>query len=133
MSDHFERELRQALRPIEPSANFAERLLARLPQVAAPSASAATPIDARTGLRKHVMRWIPAALAASLVAAVLVRHELQLRDEIEQGRIAREQLMEALRVTSEKLDVAYRAVNDQPARDLKSEPRSEPKTDETII
>ena len=133
MSDRFERELRQALRPVEPSANFAERVLARLPQDAAPSASAVTPIDARAGIRKRMLRWIPVALAASLVAAVLIRHEMQLREEIEQGRIAREQLMEALRVTSEKLDVAYRAVNNQPARNLKSEPKSEPKSDETII
>lgn len=133
MSDQFESELRQALRPIEPSANFAERVLARLPHGEAPSASAVTPIDVRTGVRKRMLRWMPVALAASLVAAVLIRHELQLREEIEHGRIAREQLMEALRVTSEKLDVAYRAVNNQPARDLRSEPKPEEKSDDTII
>jgi hypothetical protein len=121
MNDRFEEELRKALRPVDPGTNFAERVLAKLPQ------KATVPLS---GTRR-AWRWIPAAIAASLVAAVLIRHEWQLRRELEQGRIAREQLMEALRVTSEKLDVAYRAAQGRPAIEIKED--AEPKSDETTI
>jgi hypothetical protein len=120
MNDRFETELHKALRPVDPGANFAERVLARLPQKQPVQLSRA----------RRVWRWVPAAIAASIVAAVLIRHEWQLRRELEQGRIAREQLMEALRVTSEKLDVAYRAAQGQPAIEIKDE--SKPKADTTI-
>jgi sensor domain CHASE-containing protein len=53
-------------------------------------------------------RWLPVALAASLILTVVVIHEHRKR---EQGLQARQQLIEALRVTGEKLDLAYRAVN----------------------
>lgn len=131
MTDRFEDELRAALRPVEPSANFAERVLARLPHDATTNVREIAPRSTRTHLRRRVLRWLPVAMAASLVAAVLVRHELQLREEIERGRLAREQLIEALRVTSEKLDVAYQAVRSQSAVDSQPEPK--PKSDDTSI
>jgi hypothetical protein len=53
---------------------------------------------------------VPAALAASLMAAVFVGHEWHERRE-QEGLQARKQLIEALRVTAEKLDLAYRIVN----------------------
>ena len=50
-------------------------------------------------------------LAASVAfAAVLGTHQWQVHRE-RQGLEARRQLIEALRVTGEKLDVAYQAVN----------------------
>jgi hypothetical protein len=41
---------------------------------------------------------------------MLLAHEWQVR-RLEQGREARRQLIEALRVTDEKLNLAYRVVN----------------------
>jgi hypothetical protein len=48
---------------------------------------------------------------AAVVLGVLIAHDWQLR-RAQRGLDARKQLIEALRVTGEKLDLAYRAVND---------------------
>lgn len=122
MNDRFEDELRGALRPVDPGADFAARVLAQTSRRAPETQSDGGKV---VRLRRRVLRWLPLALAATLVAAVLVRHEYQLRRELEQGRIAREQLMEALRVTSDKLDMAYRAAQGQPAIELQDEPEAD--------
>jgi hypothetical protein len=96
------RRLRSALRAVGPGDGFAPRVMAR---IAAEPAEAARP--ARAGA---VASWLAFGLAASVVLAVLLAHEWQAR-RLEQGREARRQLIEALRVTDEKLDLAYRAVN----------------------
>ena len=51
-------------------------------------------------------------------AAIVGTHEWQVRRE-QEGLEARKQLIEALRLTGEKLDVAYQAVNreSQPSKD----------------
>jgi anti-sigma factor RsiW len=114
MRDDLEEQLRHALRPIEPGEAFTERMLARLDRDTSHSRSRFRwPRSAR-----RRAAWIPVALAASVVAAVLFRHELLQRRE-ERGIEAREQLIEALRVTSQKLDLAYRIVN-RPAADSHS-------------
>jgi hypothetical protein len=98
MSKDFEHQLREALRPIEPEEGFEHRVMARI---------------AREGSRRrtNVTRWVSVALAASVVfAAVLGTHEWQVRRE-QEGLEARKQLLEALRLTGEKLDLAYQAVN----------------------
>jgi hypothetical protein len=100
--EQLERRLRAALRTVDPGAGFAPRVLAR---IAAEPAPAVRP--ARAGA---VAGWLTFGLAASMVLAVLLAHEWQLR-RLEQGREARRQLIEALRVTDEKLNLAYRAVN----------------------
>jgi len=107
MSEHreneeLERRLRAALRTVDPGEGFAPRLLARM---AAEPAQSARP--ARAGA---VASWLALGLAASVVLAVLLAHEWQVR-RLEQGREARRQLIEALRVTDHKLNLAYRAVN----------------------
>jgi hypothetical protein len=56
--------------------------------------------------------WAPAALAASLVLGFAALHQWELRREQQQGLQARRELIEALRVTGEKLDLAYRGVSD---------------------
>lgn len=98
MSQDIERQLREALRPVEPDEGFEQRLLARV---------------ARERVRSlaRVNRWVAVALAASMAfAAILGTHEWQVRRE-QAGLEARKQLIEALRLTGEKLDVAYQAVN----------------------
>ena len=98
MSKDFEQQLREALQPIDPEEGFEQRVMARIAQE-------------RSRTRAKVTRWVPVALAASVVfAAVLGTHEWQLRRE-QEGLEARKQLLEALRLTGEKLDVAYQAVN----------------------
>lgn len=98
-SHELERRLRAALRPVNPREGFAAGVLARV---------AAEP--ARRPRAPAVASWLAFGLAASVVLAVLLAHEWQVR-RIEQGREARRQLIEALRVTDEKLNLAYRVVN----------------------
>jgi negative regulator of sigma E activity len=98
MSKDFEQQLRDALRPVDPEEGFDQRVMARI---------ANEPARARTKAR-----WVvPLAIAASLAfVAVLGTYQWQERRE-QQGLEARRQLLEALRLTGEKLDVAYQAVN----------------------
>jgi hypothetical protein len=108
MNPDLEEQLRQALRPVEPPADFSARVLARVAEETVP---AAPHLPWR---RQRRRLWVPVALAASLAAALTLRIEWQQRREL-QGLQARQQLIEALRVTSQKLDLAYRIVNTPPA------------------
>ena len=118
MSDRLEQQLRKALRPVDPSPDFAATVMARIAREAH---------DARP--RRRTLRvpwsWLP-ALAASLAAIFAVRHEHLQR--IEEGERAREQLLQALRLTNEKLDRASDLVRDtsvaNPARTSDDERQS---------
>ncbi len=101
MNSDLERELRKALRPVEPAAGFAARVQARI---------------GREHLRRQrprptLYRWAPRALAAALLVAALGMYGWHAQRE-RQGLQARQQLLEALRVTGQKLDLAYRGVKD---------------------
>jgi hypothetical protein len=114
MTDELENQLRRALRPVDAPAGFAERLMARLPPVHN------TPVVVELPRRANKPRnfTIPAALAASLLGAVLLgQHMASLRLEKEDaaGRAASLEILQALRVTSQKLDLAYEAVNAPPS------------------
>jgi hypothetical protein len=115
MSEDIEEQLRRALRPVDPSAGFTERLMRALPE----RTSRPIPAPVMT-LRPAapVTLWrrlsTPAALAASLVIAVLLGQQAgrqQAEREQRAGLAARAELMQALRITSKKLDLAYQAVN----------------------
>ena len=110
MNDEIENRLRRALRPVDAPEGFAERLMKRLPERDRP-VLAALPVKAPR--RRHPF-GIPAALAASLLVAVLLGQQFASRqmhlDEAE-GLAAKQELLQALRVTSNKLDLAYEAVN----------------------
>jgi len=111
-----EDRLRRALRPIDPPPGFAERVMRALPDQR-PTATV-TPIDiVRTSPRASFWRRVsaPAALAASLVAAVLLGQHVAIQQEERAGLAARQELMQALRLTSQKLDDAYQAVQGTPA------------------
>jgi len=102
MSKDFEQRLREALQPVDPEEGFEQRVMARI-------------AEERSRARTKVTRWVSVALAASVVsAAILGAHQWQLRRE-QEGLEARKQLIEALRLTGEKLDVAYQAVNREAA------------------
>jgi hypothetical protein len=112
--ERFEDELRRHLRPVSAPDDFTERLMSALPTDAKPalvdSAAPSRPRAARFGL--------PAALAASLLTAVMLgRHVAVERERVaeQRGREASLELMQALHLTSEKLDIAYQAVQSPPA------------------
>jgi hypothetical protein len=113
-ANDFETELRRRLRPVDAPAGYAERLMAALPAQQKPTVVAFRPKAMRPSLRQF---GIPTALAASLLGAVLfgmhVANDRALREE-QEGIAASQQLMQALRVTSQKLDLAYEAVNNPP-------------------
>jgi hypothetical protein len=102
MTDELEKRIARALAPVDPPAGFADRVLAALPKER--EAIAATPRPRRW--------WMPASLAASLLAALLVHRQIELHTEARAGLEARQQLLEALRVTSDKLDIAWQAVQE---------------------
>lgn len=114
MNQDFENQLRRALRPVDPPEGFAERVMRALPAQRTPAS--VTPISlARPAQPPSLWRRIstPAALAASLVVAVLAGRQVGIereRDEQRAGLAASRELMQALRVTSQKLDLAYEAV-----------------------
>ena len=114
MTEEFENELRRRLRPVDAPEGFAERLMRALPTDVKPAVVVALPAPRRSRVRRFGM---PAALAASLLAAVLlgqhVAEERVLRAERE-GLEASRELMQALRLTSDKLDLAYEAVQSLP-------------------
>jgi hypothetical protein len=109
--DPLERQLRAALKPRDPPEGFAAGVMARI------AAEPAGPLRARRS--PAVASWVGFGLAASVGVSVLLAHQWQVR-RIEQGREARRQLLEALRVTDEKLDLTYRVVNAQPREALPS-------------
>jgi len=113
MNENFEDELRRRLRAVDAPGGFTERLMAALPVEKNPTVVAFIPKAARPARQFGV----PAALAASLLGAVLfgmhVANDRSLREE-QEGIAASQQLMQALRVTSQKLDLAYEAVNNPP-------------------
>jgi hypothetical protein len=134
MTDEFENQLRRALRPLDAPEGFTEKLMSRLPKAEAAKppvvvalrssrpATAPATIPAPLPVRRTRNFALPAALAASLVAAVMLgQHSGQLREqarqerEIAEGREASRELMQALRVTSQKLDMAYQAVTRPPS------------------
>ncbi|HEX9140274.1 MAG TPA: hypothetical protein VF848_10810 [Steroidobacteraceae bacterium] len=99
MSGDLEGDLRRALRPVEPSAEFTDRLLARVA-----AAGRATTRPRRTWLR-------PAAVAAGIVLAFglswgTYQHQLQ-----ERAFRAHAELLKALAITSRSLDQAYQVVH----------------------
>jgi hypothetical protein len=118
MTDDFENELRRLLRPVEAPEGLTERIMAALPARPPATVTSIPPARAAKPPRSY---WMPGALAASLVGAVLLgtfaakKNDMQLaRREEAAGLEARRELMEALRVTSQKLDLAYEAVNAPP-------------------
>ena len=100
MNDHLEDELRAALRRQEPPAGFAARVLARTqPPAAAP--------HPRPSYR---WTWAAASLAACLtlgLGLIEVRHEQEKRAR---GLEAKQELMQAMRITGSKLRLAQEKV-----------------------
>ena len=125
MSNELNDRLRAALRPVDPGESFTEKVLARIASEP-PSPLGIPSLIARSGslpssmgrtlaraVRAYALSWQSAAAVVTVVAVgLLVTHEWRAQ-RVEDGLEARRQVMEALRVTSEKLDLAYRAVKEK--------------------
>lgn len=98
----FERALRQALRPIEPRAGFEARVMHAL--------------DASQRPRYRPV-WTLASAAAAVFA--LAVGALSYRQHLQAVRAeqTRAQVLEALRITNDKLQTAFRLVADQTGSD----------------
>jgi hypothetical protein len=117
MSENFENELRRALRPVDAPAGFTERVMRALPAQREP----APPVQELPAQRGYKRFAIPAAFAAALVLSVVLAQHVA---DVTQERVAAEQeaaglaasrdLLQALHVTSKKLDLAYQAVKAPP-------------------
>jgi hypothetical protein len=108
MSEDIESQLRAALRPVAPSEEFSQKLLAGVTNEAA-----ARKPRCAAGRLHPLAWWFSASLAASVVLAVGVHQHLQQQRLQQTGLEARREVMEALRVTSQKLNLAYEAVKSQ--------------------
>jgi hypothetical protein len=97
----LEDELKKALRRDEPSDGFVERVLAA---AAERRQSAWSRIFAWPGLR-----WALAGAVCLMLALTGIEYK-QAQDEQARGRAARAQLMLALRVTADKLQLAQEKV-----------------------
>jgi hypothetical protein len=106
MKKDLESELRDALRPVAPSADFTRRLLAQVDA----QASGAQPSQKRPVARSL---WWASGLAASLAIALGVQQHVHAQHELAQGLEARRQVLQALQMTRQKLDLAYEAVKKQ--------------------
>ena len=112
MSENFENELRRALRPVDAPAGFTERVMRALP-----AQRESTPAHQLPAHRMMKRFGIPIAFAAALVLSVVLgQHVAEVQDQrmAEEreaaGLAASRELMQALHVTSQKLDLAYQAV-----------------------
>jgi hypothetical protein len=103
MSNDLDKRLRAALRPIDPGENFTRSVLERIAH------ERARPAWRAPG---GMLRWVSAALAASILLTGVIAHQWQAH-RTQRGLEARKQLLEALQVTGNKLDIALRVVNDQ--------------------
>jgi hypothetical protein len=100
----LERDLRQALRRVDPPAGFAEAVLSRLE----PGRGAEPPLPRRA---VGPTRWLPLGLAASLVAAALGGAAWLEQERHQQGAMAADQVRQALRISSQQLnDIRARAL-----------------------
>jgi hypothetical protein len=107
MSNELNDRLRAALRPVDPGESFTQGVLARIA-----SEPPRVPESAHRAVRMLELRWLSGALLAVVATGFLVAHQWRAQ-HAQQGQAARRQVLEALRVTSEKLDLAYRVVKDK--------------------
>ena len=110
MSQEIESRIRAALRSVAPSEDFSRKLLAR---VVADRPGRPKPRRLLSAGARPLAWWLTASLAACLILAVGVRQHLEQQRVQQSGLEARRQVLEALRMTSQKLNLAYQAVKNQ--------------------
>jgi len=119
MTDDLERQLRRLLKPVDPGEELTRRIMSRVYEE--PNARVSDPAvgwaraHGRPTWRRPVWRYAALAASIALIALGVTFHEQQQRQR-RVGLEARAQVLAALQVTSEKLDLAYRLVNKAPAQ-----------------
>jgi negative regulator of sigma E activity len=108
MSEDFEQALRRALRREDPAEDFAGRVIARVDSSATEPARVAKFRTARPRILRS--RWLPAALAACLIAAVGLFQVRQHSLDAERADQARTQLLQALSIASHNVNVVRAAI-----------------------
>ncbi len=91
MMGDLESRLHRALRPVDPGGELAQRVMRHV-----------------VARKRRRVAWMSAALAASVT--LVIAYQWQQRERAA-GLAARAQVLEALRVTTDKLDLASRLVN----------------------
>lgn len=102
MSDEFEKSLQRALRRGGPGADFSDRVVARLD-----AAGSGLPARRHRALRSL---WLPAALAAGIVAAVGLVQMRRHAVDTARANQARDQLLQALSIASDNVNIVRAAV-----------------------
>lgn len=97
----FERDLRDRMRRTEPPAGFADRVMQRLKSET---------VDARPAQSEVSRRWALRSIAAALVLTVGIGVIGYRTEQRRRGAEAAEQALVALRITSEKMNVARETI-----------------------
>jgi hypothetical protein len=105
MTDEFDRTLHRALRRSGPGGDFSDRVVARLESTGSTSAQ---PHSGRH--RAFRSRWLPAALAACVIAAVGIVQIRQHALVTARANQARAQLLMALSIASDNVNLVRAAV-----------------------
>ncbi len=102
-------ELRDALRREEPPAGFAERVLAAAGERPRTAMSEPPPLAERW----RIGGWMAAAAVIALVAGGIQYQAVEkAREERARGEAAKEQVIEALRITGHKLQVVQATIKE---------------------
>jgi hypothetical protein len=108
MTDEFEQALRRALRPKRPGDDFTERVVSSLDSSRTdPPSVARLDTGKRRGFR---YRWLPAALAACLIAGLGLIQLRQHALDTARASQARAQLLKALSIASDNVNIVRSAV-----------------------
>lgn len=108
MSEDFDKALRRALRREDPGEDFAARVVARLDSTATEPARVSR-LQPRSS-RMLRSRWLPAALAAGVIAAVGILQVRQHSLDTERANQARAQLLQALSIASHSVNIVRAAI-----------------------
>lgn len=109
MTDEFDKALQRSLRPRrDPGEDFAARVVARLDSGEMPLAPTARfDLTRRRALRS---RWLPAALAACLIAGTGLVQMRQHAANVARAKQARAQLLQALSIASDSVNIVRAAI-----------------------
>ena len=104
----LENELRAALRRREPPAGFTKRVLARIEAAHAPKPGWRQVMAAL--FRIPSLRWAAAGVMACVLLTLGIAHYRRVQQERAAGEAAKAQVMQALRIASNKLNVTMKKV-----------------------
>ena len=114
MTDEFEKTLRHALRPQGPGEDFAARVAARVDatEKAEKTDVPSTPVAHLAFMRRRPFRspWLPAALAACIIAGFGIFQTRQHAADAARANQARAQLLQALSIASDSVNIVRTAV-----------------------